>query len=46
MRKKRKNVVGKAEEPKTESEDTPRDHFLIVRDFRDISYTRNLRGPN
>jgi hypothetical protein len=46
VRKKRKNVVGKVEELETESEDTPRDHLLTVKDFRDTSCTSNSRGPN
>jgi hypothetical protein len=44
VRKKMKNVVGQAEEPETESEDTPRDHLLTVEDFRDTAYMRNSRG--
>jgi hypothetical protein len=44
MRKKMKNVVGQAEEPETENEDTPRDHLLTVEDFRDTSCMRNSRG--
>jgi hypothetical protein len=46
MRKKRKNIVGKVEESETESEDTPRDHLLIVKDFRDTTCMRNSRGRN
>jgi hypothetical protein len=46
VRKKRKNVAGQVEEPKTESEDTPRDHLLTIKYFRDTAYTINLRGPN
>jgi hypothetical protein len=44
MRKKMKNVVGQAEEPEIESEDTLRDHLLTVEDFRDTACTRNSRG--
>jgi hypothetical protein len=46
MRKKRKNAVGQAEEPETKNEDTPRDHLLIVKDFRDTTCTSNSRGPD
>jgi hypothetical protein len=46
MRKKRKNIVGKEEEPETESEDTPRDHLLTFKDFRYTTCTSNSKGPN
>jgi hypothetical protein len=44
VRKKRKNVVWKAEDPEIESEDTPRYHLLTVEYFRDTTCTSNLRG--
>jgi hypothetical protein len=46
MRKKRKNVVGKTKDPKTEIENTPRDQLITIKNFRDTTYTRNSRGPN
>jgi hypothetical protein len=46
VRKKRKNVVGQEEETETKSEDTPRDHLITFKEFRDTACTRNLRVPN
>jgi hypothetical protein len=46
MRKKRKNIVGKAEEPETECDHTPRDHMLTIKDFRDTYCMSDSIDPN